>query len=115
MEKTPISRNQVLALLADGKTREEIRLQLGLTKRDANLLFKDAALKGKRTKVAPSFVLVDDEATFSGAVAGVQQQVTNEVPQQGTDSLTDATTPVVNTTDTTTTSPVVMREEETII
>mgnify|MGYP006353966433 CR=1 FL=1 len=107
MEKTPISRNQVLALLADGKTREEIRLQLGLTKRDANLLFKDAALTGKRTKVAPSFVLVDDETPES--VAETPVSTTVATTQQ------ESVIPVVNTTDTPTASPVVMREEETII
>ena len=76
MEKTPISRKQVLSLLAEGKTREEIRQHFNLTKKDLNVLFKDPALKGRRTKTAPSFVLVEDEETVTETtqLANVSQE-----------------------------------------
>lgn len=55
---------QVLAMLKDGKSREEIRVHYGITKTDLGLLFKHKDLIGKKTikPKAPTFTIVDDEA-----------------------------------------------------
>lgn len=55
-----INVKDVLALLEDGKTREQIREHYGLTKRDIVLLFKHEDLKGKKTRIAPGFVFAQE-------------------------------------------------------
>lgn len=53
----------VIAMLDDCKTREEIRLHYGLTKSDLTLLFKDEALKGQKQRRRPGFVIVKREVS----------------------------------------------------
>lgn len=55
-----IKTSDVIALLNDGKTREDIREHYGLSKADLSKLFKNDALKGKKTRKAPAFVFEDD-------------------------------------------------------
>lgn len=64
-KETPvIGIKQVLDMLSNGQTREEIRLHYGLNKTELGQLFKHPELKGKKTKKpkAPAFVIVEDEA-----------------------------------------------------
>lgn len=55
-----ISPKDVLAFLADGKTREEIREHYGLSKSDMKRVFEHPDLKGRKTKKAPGFVFEED-------------------------------------------------------
>lgn len=60
MEKVKITTAEVLELLELGKSREEIQNHFGLTKPDLKKLFKHPKLKGRKTKKAPGFEIVDD-------------------------------------------------------
>jgi hypothetical protein len=63
-KETPvIGIKQVLDMLSNGQTREEIRLHYGLNKTELGQLFKHPELKGKKTKKpkAAAFVIVEDE------------------------------------------------------
>lgn len=59
-QRQQLSVSQVLADLADGKSREEIKEKYNLNSNDMKKLFDHPKLKGRRTKKAPSFQLVDD-------------------------------------------------------
>lgn len=61
--KTEIKISEVLSLLEEGKTREEIRDYFDITKPDLVALFKHPLLKGKKAKKQRSFVVVDDVST----------------------------------------------------
>lgn len=67
---------QVLQMLKDGKTREEIRVHYGITKTDLGLLFKHKDLIGKKTikPKAPTFTIVDDEAPVAAAAEVVEEE-----------------------------------------
>lgn len=52
--------SEVLDLLEQGKTREEIQSVYALSAKELKMLFSHSKLKGKKTKKAPSFILVDD-------------------------------------------------------
>lgn len=54
---------QVLQMLKEGKTREEIRVYYGITKGDLVLLFKHPQLIGKKTikPKPPRFTIVENE------------------------------------------------------
>ena len=55
---------QVLQMLKEGKTREEIRVHYGLNKTNLGLLFKHPQLIGKKTikQKEAAFTIVEDEA-----------------------------------------------------
>lgn len=59
MSKISVNPNEVLNMLANGKTREEIRLTYNLSKSDMKLVFQHPLLKGKKTKKEPAFVFSD--------------------------------------------------------
>jgi hypothetical protein len=61
---------QVLQMLKNGKTREEIRVHYSITKTDLGLLFKHPALIGKKTIKAktPAFTIVEDEVVVEEIV-----------------------------------------------
>jgi len=59
-DRQTITASRVLAMLADGKTREEIRSFFDLSKGDVGKLFKNPALKGRKTMRKPDFVFEDD-------------------------------------------------------
>ena len=58
--RVKVSPKDVLAFLADGKTREEIRKHYGLSKSDMKRMFEHPDLKGRKTKKAPGFVFEED-------------------------------------------------------
>ena len=60
--------SEVLDLLEQGKTREEIQSIYGLSVKELKMLFSHPKLKGKKTKKAPSFILVDDLENEEGEV-----------------------------------------------
>ena len=55
----------ILADLDNGLTRANIQSKYNLTGKDLATLFKHPKLKGKKTKVAPKFILIDDTAEVS--------------------------------------------------
>ena len=52
--------SEVLALLDEGKSREEIAEHYGISMPDCRRLFKHEKLKGKKAKKQPSFSITDD-------------------------------------------------------
>lgn len=61
-QKIQIRVTDVLAMLKDGKTREEIGEHYGLNKADTKALFSIPQLKGKRTRKQRPFQIILDEA-----------------------------------------------------
>jgi hypothetical protein len=62
-EKQPIKASEILAMLAEGKSREEIRTHFNMKKIEFARFMKHPALKGKKTKTGKKndpFILVDD-------------------------------------------------------
>ena len=59
-ERRTITVSEVIRLLDEGMHRPQIAEYFGLSMSDVNKLFKNAALKGKKARKAPEFVLVDD-------------------------------------------------------
>ena len=55
--------SDVKDLLANGKTRDEIKEHYNLTSKELKFLFQHSKLKGLKTKkpFSPSFEIVDDE------------------------------------------------------
>lgn len=82
-EKPQIKVSDVLAMLNDGKTRDDIANHYGITKPDCKRLFEHPSLKGKKTKKKPGFILVDDteieQAHNDSVVEEVQHDVAAEV------------------------------------
>lgn len=90
-ERRTITVSEVIRLLDEGMHRPQIAEYFGLTMSDVNKLFKNAALKGKKARKAPGFVLIDD--TQSETVLAQQnrdlyedmvnnsQQVEEDVPE----------------------------------
>lgn len=64
-ERKTITVTEVIRLLDEGMHRPQIAEHFGLTMSDVNKLFKNAALKGKKARKAPGFVLVDDTQSES--------------------------------------------------
>ena len=60
MEKPIVRISDVLDLLDNGKSREQIAEHYGLTMADVRRLFKHEKLKGKKAKKQGMFELVDD-------------------------------------------------------
>jgi len=58
--KPEIKISGVLALLEQGKSREEIAEHYGITMADCKRLFENPKLKGKKAKKQPAFTLIDD-------------------------------------------------------
>lgn len=46
----------ILDMLAQGKSREEIRVELGVSKTDIKAIFTHPELKGRKTKKKPGFI-----------------------------------------------------------
>ena len=64
-ERRTITVSEVIRLLDEGMHRPQIAEYFGLSMSDVNKLFKNAALKGKKARKAPGFVLVDDTQSES--------------------------------------------------
>ena len=60
--KVQLTVSGILNDLNEGLTRDGIRGKYSLTAKDVQDLFKHPKLKGKKTKPAPSFELIDDTA-----------------------------------------------------
>lgn len=58
--KPTIVVSDVLKMLDEGKTREEIREHYGLSKADLTRLFKNPSLKNRKSRKKPGFILEDD-------------------------------------------------------
>ena len=85
-ERRTITVSEVIRLLDEGMHRPQIAEYFGLSMSDVNKLFKNDALKGKKARKAPGFVLVDDtegrnEATDYNNVVDNSQQVEKNVPE----------------------------------
>mgnify|MGYP003604640768 CR=1 FL=1 len=74
-QRPTITASAVIALLDDGKDREQIREHFGLNKTDLKKLFSNPALKGKKTRKAPAFVFEDDTKIPSAAAT---EEVSND-------------------------------------
>ena len=59
-EKVEIRLSEVIMLLEEGNTREQIAEHFGLNKAEVTMLFQHEKLKGKRPKKVPSFTITDD-------------------------------------------------------
>lgn len=64
-ERKTITVSEVIRLLDEGMHRPQIAEYFGLSMSDVNKLFKNPALKGKKARKAPGFVLIDDTQSDS--------------------------------------------------
>ena len=62
-EKVQIKESDVIAMIHEGKSREEVGAHYGLDNADTVALFKHEAFKGLRAKKQRGFVVVRDEDT----------------------------------------------------
>ena len=95
--RVKINPKDVLALLADGKTREEVREHYGISKGDLKKVFQHPDLKGRKTKKAPGFVFEDASNSISNAEI---ETTTNEVANEVVEDVQEET--VVDVSETTT-------------
>lgn len=70
-----IRTSDVLQMLKDGMTREEIRLHYGLSKMDLKRLFQHPELKGRRTRPKPKFTILDDTSEDSEALSDTSENI----------------------------------------
>lgn len=61
MEKVQIKESEVIKMIHEGKSREEVGAFYGLDNADTVALFKHEAFKGLRAKKQRAFVIVRDE------------------------------------------------------
>lgn len=109
MSKTPITYSQVVTLLEEGKTRAEIRQELGLTHSEMALLFQHPKLKHKRPKIAPSFIFIDDSEEGT-----TTPDATEDTPlEEGTTTESESTTFPEEELTAPTSEPEVLEGEET--
>lgn len=59
-EKKQIKVSEVIALIENGKTRSQIREELGLSLQELAVLFKHPKLKNRRAKSVPTIEIIDD-------------------------------------------------------
>lgn len=65
MDQIKINPENILSRLHNGESREEIRVDLGLSKSDAKLMFQHPILKNQKTRKTPGFVFVEDNTQDS--------------------------------------------------
>ena len=85
-EKVQIKESEVIAMIHEGKSREEVGAHYGLDNADTVALFKHEAFKGLRAKKQRGFVVVRDEDTVYDAKLPVIGDI-EEVPP--TEVITD--------------------------
>lgn len=84
-QQAQLTTSGILADLENGLTRDMIQVKYKLTKKDVTDLFKHPALKGKKTKAAPGFILVDDTTPtdeLGEEVVGVVEEVQEESQEE---------------------------------
>jgi transposase len=70
--------SQVLTLLNEGKSREEIADHFEISMADCKRLFQHPELKGKKAKKQPAFNLIDDVNGEEISQPEVEEEVINE-------------------------------------
>lgn len=99
--RVKINPKDVLALLADGKTREEVREHYNLSKGDLKKVFQHPELKGRKTKKAPGFVFEDDAPsnisnteieTTTNEVSNVDATIADDVQEENVVDVSETTT-----------------------
>lgn len=91
-EKVQILESEVIKMIHEGKSREEVGAHYGLDNADTVALFKHEAFKGLRAKKQRGFVIVKDEETFYDAKEDlfVEEETKEEAPAEVvTDELQD--------------------------
>lgn len=73
-EIKPITYTQVMELLNQGVTREEMPEKLGITPLEVKQLFQQPSLKGKKARTPISFVFIDDSVEETKDVINEQVQ-----------------------------------------
>lgn len=82
-EKPQIKVSDVLNMLRDGNSREEIREHYGLNKADLKRLFLHPSLKGRRTRIKAGFNLIDDVTEDSSTEpASISDTVTDTISEE---------------------------------
>ena len=102
-EKVQIKESEVIKMIHEGKSREEVGAHYGLDNADTVALFKHEAFKGLRAKKQRGFVIVKDEETVYDAklpITGeIEEEPSTEVVidelQDEDDSLSVPPTPVI--------------------
>ena len=82
--KVAIKIKDVLALLNEGKVREEIASHYGISRADVNALFQHPELKNKKPRKPLGFVIVDEEedvAVTDVAVTETDQELQNNMDE----------------------------------
>ena len=85
-EKVQIKESEVIKMIHEGKSREEVGAHYGLDNADTVALFKHEAFKGLRAKKQRGFVIVKDEETVYDAKLPVAGEVEEEI---GAEVVTD--------------------------
>jgi hypothetical protein len=91
--KVQLTVSGILNDLNEGLTRDAIRTKYSLSAKDVSELFKHPKLKGKKTKPAPGFNLVDD--TPEEVVAVAETPIVEDTSEPATTP--DVTEEVANT------------------
>lgn len=78
MEKVQIKESEVIKMIHEGKSREEVGAHYGLDNADTVALFKHEAFKGLRAKKQRGFVVVKDEDTVYDAKLPVTGEIEEE-------------------------------------
>ena len=84
-ENVQIKESEVIKMIHEGKSREEVGAHYGLDNADTVALFKHEAFKGLRAKKQRGFVIVKDEDTVYDA----KLPVAGEIEEEATDELQD--------------------------
>lgn len=100
-EKVQIKESEVIKMIHEGKSREEVGAHYGLDNADTVALFKHEAFKGLRAKKQRGFVVVRDEDTVYDAklpvIGEIEEEPSTEVVtddlQDGDNSLSVPLTP----------------------
>lgn len=76
-ERAQIKVSEVLGMLEEGKTRDEIKTHYELSHTEMTVLFKHPKLKGRRTHKKLPFVIIDDTEETED-LGSITQEVSSE-------------------------------------
>lgn len=88
-EKVQIKESEVIKMIHEGKSREEVGAHYGLDNADTVALFKHEAFKGLRAKKQRGFVVVKDEDTVYDEKLPVTGEIEETTAEVATDELQD--------------------------